>query len=107
MIDDDELEAVRAQVRDSRLFSPSVTAQTDALRASVHEQLRERDIDPTSPECEQTWVVAGGVVAQLLASPETMALLASVDNDEQRAGIAALLFWNSGISPHPAEPVQR
>lgn len=107
MIDDDELDAVRAQVRDSQLFSPAFTAQIDALRASVHEQLRERDIEPTSPEYERTCVVAGGVVAQLLGSPETMALLASVDNDEQRAGIAALLFWSSGISAHPAESVPR
>jgi hypothetical protein len=97
---DDELADVRAQVRDSQLFSPAVTAQIDALRAAVHEQLRERGIDPASPECEQTWLVAGGTLGRLLASPETTALLAGVAADEQRGGIAALLLWSAGISPH-------
>jgi hypothetical protein len=72
---------VRAQVRDSELFSPAVTAMLDALRASVHQQLRGRGIDPTSTECGQTLMVAGGTIGQLLASKETTALLASIDND--------------------------
>jgi hypothetical protein len=54
----------RAQVRDSELFSPAVTARIDALRPSVHAQLRQRAIDPASLECEQTWLVAGGALAQ-------------------------------------------
>jgi hypothetical protein len=37
---------VRAQVRDGSLFSAGVTAQIDALRASVRRQLRESGIDP-------------------------------------------------------------
>jgi hypothetical protein len=98
----DELADVRAQVRDSELFSPAVVAQIDALRASVHQQLRERGIDPTSPECKQTWLVAGGTLGQLLASKETIALLASLADDEQRGGIAALLLWSGGIAPHAA-----
>lgn len=105
MSDEHELEDVRAQVRDGALFSPSVTAQIDALRASEHEQLRERGIDPTSPECERMWVVAGGVVGRLLASPDTTALLASQKDDEQRGGVCALLVWSAGISPHRAETV--
>jgi hypothetical protein len=84
----------------------AVTAQIGALRASVHEQLRQRGIDPTSPECEQTWLLAGGTLGRLLASPETTALPASVADDEQRCGIAALLLWAAGISPH-AETVTR
>jgi hypothetical protein len=46
---------------------------------------------PGRRECEQTWLVAGGSVAQLLASPATTALLASLA-DKQRGGIAALLM---------------
>ena len=78
-------------------------APIDALRASVHEQLRARGIDPASRECEQTWLVAGGTLGRLLASPETTTLLASVADDEQRGGIAALLVWSAGISAHPSE----
>jgi hypothetical protein len=99
---DDELADARAQVSDSELFSPAVTSQIDALRASVHEQLRRRGIDATSPECEQTWLVAGATLGRLVASPEPTALLANLSNDEQRAGIAALLLWSAGISPHEA-----
>ncbi len=33
-----DLADVRAHVRNTQLFSPSVTAQIDALRASMHEQ---------------------------------------------------------------------
>jgi hypothetical protein len=103
--DDHELETVRAQVRDGSLFSPAVTVQIDALRASVHRQLRERGIDPTSPECERMWLVAGGVVGRLLASPETTALLAGQKDDEQRASLAALVMWSAGISPHESAEV--
>jgi hypothetical protein len=105
MSDDHELEDVRAQVRDNALFSPRVSARIDALRASVHAQLRQRGIDPTSPEFEQTWLVAGGALAQLLLSPEAAEMLASIANDEQRGGIAALLLWSAGISPHETEAV--
>lgn len=100
----DELDEVRAQLQNSELFSPAVIAQLDALRASVHEQLRDRGIDPASPECEQTWLVAGGTLGRLLASAETITLLASVADDEQRSGIAALLMWSAGISPHESVP---
>ena len=103
MRDEHELEDVRSQMRDNALFSPGVTAQIDALRASVHAQLRERDIEPTSAECERMWVVAGGVVGQLFASPETTAMLANINNDAQRGGIASLLFWKSGISAYRSE----
>jgi hypothetical protein len=99
------LEDVRAQVRDNALFSPGVSARIDALRASVHAQLRQRGIDPTSPEFEQIWLVAGGALAQLLLSPEAAEMLASIANDEQRGGIAALLLWSAGISPHETEAV--
>lgn len=44
----DELNDVRAQLQNSELLSPGVLAQIDALRASVHEQLRARGIDPSS-----------------------------------------------------------
>jgi hypothetical protein len=101
---DAELAEVRAQMRDSELFSPAVIAQIDGLRATVHEQLRQRGVDPASPECEQTWLVAGGTLGRLLASPETMALLANVADDEQRGGIGAFLLWSAGISPHEAVP---
>lgn len=73
-------------MRDGSLFSPGIVAQIDALRASVREQLRQRGIDATSPECEHTWLVAGGTLGRLAASPETTALLASVADDEQRPG---------------------
>jgi hypothetical protein len=100
---DDELADVRAQVRDSEPFSPAVTAQVDALHTSVHEQLQRRGIHPASRECEQTWLVAGGALAQLLLSPGAADMLASIANDEQRGGIAALLLWSAGISPHRVE----
>ena len=101
---DAELEVVRSQVRDNELFSPAVTAMLDTLRASVHERLRQRGLDPTSSECEHVMVVAGGMVGQLLASPDTTAMLAGMPDDEQRGGLAALLFWQSSISPHsPSE----
>src|SRR5688500_9868142 len=106
MSDEHELEDVRAQVRDNALLSPAVVAQIDALRASVHEQLRERGIDPASPECEHSMVVAGGIVGQLLASPDTTAMLSNMADDGQRGSFSALLFWKSCISPHsPAEVV--
>jgi len=101
----DELEDVRAQVRESELFSPRVSAQLDALRASVHEQLRDRGIDPSSEneEVELIWMVAGGALAQLLASTETMDMISSILDDEQRAAIAAHLLWAVGISPHKTQ----
>jgi hypothetical protein len=67
---DHDLEAA-AQVRDGALFSPGLVAQIDALRASVHEHLRQRGIDAASTECEHAMVVAGGVAGQLRASPDT------------------------------------
>lgn len=97
----DELNEVRAQLQDSQLFSPAVLAQLDALRASVHEQLRDRGIDPTSRDYEAAMVVGGGAVAQFLASPTTTLMLANVAHDVQRGGVAALLFWLASISPHP------
>jgi hypothetical protein len=72
----------------------------------VHGQLRDRGIDPTSPECERVWVVAGGTLAQLLLSPEAADILANIANDEQRGGIAALLLWSAGISPYHGERVR-
>ena len=105
----DELNDVRAQLQTSELFSPGVLAQIDALRASVHEQLRARGIDPTSEneEFELTWMVAGGTLAQLLASKETMDMLSNIADDEQRAAIAAHLLWASGISPHAAQSMSQ
>jgi hypothetical protein len=95
-------------VRDSELFSPAVNAQVDALRASEHEQLRQRGIEPASRRCKQMWLVAGGALAQLFLSPEAAHMLASIADDEQRGGIAALLLWSAGISPHDeAETVPR
>lgn len=99
----DELEDVRAQLRESELFSPGVTAQLDALRASVHEQLTARGIKPSSKEFELIWMVAGGTLAQLLVSTETMDMIANIADDVQRAAIAAHLLWASGISPHAAQ----
>lgn len=103
----DELKDVRAQLQNSELFSPGVLAQIDALRASVHEQLRARGIDPTSEEYELTWMVAGGTLAQLLASTETMDMLCGLMDDVRRAAIAANLFWSAGISPHETEKLPR
>ncbi len=54
-----DLNDVRKTLQDSELFSPGVTAQIDALRASVHEQLKKLGIDPTSEVCELIWMVAG------------------------------------------------
>ena len=48
-------------------------------------------------------MVAGGTLAQLLASTETMDMLCDLVDDTQRAAIAAHLLWASGISPHPSE----
>ena len=55
-----DLDDVRKTLRDSELFSVAVTAKIDALRASVHEQLKKLGIDPTSEVCELIWMVAGG-----------------------------------------------
>jgi hypothetical protein len=82
---------------------PSPRRSTRCARR-LHEQLRQRGIDPTSSECEQTWLVAGSTLGRLLASPETIALLANIADDEQRGGIAAFLLWSAGISPHEAAP---
>lgn len=101
----DELEDVRAQLQQSELFSPGVTAQIDALRASVHEQLQARGIKPSSKEFELTWMVAGGTLAQLLASTETIDMISNIVDDEARGAIAAHLLWASGISPHPTAEV--
>ena len=103
----DELNDVRAQLQNPELFAPGVFAEIDALRASVHEQLRARGIGHESPEYERTWLFAGGVKGQLLASPQTTHMLAGIENDDHRGAMASLLFWNSDISPHPAEAVFR
>jgi hypothetical protein len=34
-------------------------------------------------------------------------MLAERDDDEQRGGIAALLLWSAGISPHSAKVVHQ
>lgn len=102
----DELEEVRQTLQDSTLFSPGVTAQIDAHRASVHQQLRDRGIDPSSEkneEFELTWMVAGAAVGQLIASEQTTSMLNRLIQDVERGAIAAHLFWASGISPHPVE----
>ena len=70
----------------------------------MHEQLRARGIDPTSEECELTWMVAGGTLAQLLASTETMDTLCDVMDDEGVLPLSQRSFFPSaGISPHPTE----
>jgi hypothetical protein len=102
-----DLDDVRKTLRDSELFSVGVTAKIDALRASVHEQLRARGIDPTSEECELIWMVAGGTVGQLIASESTVSMLNGLIQDVERGAIAAHLFWASGITPHPSEKLPR
>ncbi|MGI8519134.1 MAG: hypothetical protein ACR2MC_00750 [Actinomycetota bacterium] len=97
-----DLELVRKTLRDSTMFSPSVTAQIDALRASVHEQLTALGIDPHSRECEQVWV-AGGALAQMIASDNVPPLFSSISGNQERGAVAANLFWASGISPYPTE----
>lgn len=52
------------------------------------------------------WLVAGGVVGRLLASPETTALLAAQKDDQQRGKSAALLMRCAGTSPHHVERVR-
>jgi hypothetical protein len=51
------------------------------------------------------WLVAGGVVGRLLASPETTGMIAGQKDDEQRGGLAALLMCCAGISLHHVERV--
>lgn len=103
----DELDEVRAQLQDSTLFSPAVLAQLDGFRASVHEQLRARGVDPTSEEFELIWMVAGGTLAQLIASDATTEILSGIDNAVHRGAVGAHLLWSAGISPHPIEKLPR
>ena len=77
-----------------------MTAQIDALRASVYE-LRERGIDPTSEEYELTWMVAGGPLAQLRASEATIEMISNIDDDVQRGALAA---WSPARSTNRARP---
>ena len=100
-----DLADVRAQIaRCSELFSPATMVGLDALRASMHEQLaRTMSVKPTDSAVERTWLAAGGAVGQLIASPETFTVLSAIDDDTTRGGIAALLLWSAGISPHEAE----
>ena len=110
----EELEIVRFQLQEP-LFSVATSARIDALRASAHHQLEERGIDPSSEnqEFELTWMVAGGIVAELLSSDSVMAMLADVPADDtdsraaRRGAMAAHLFWATGISPHPIEKLPR
>ena len=94
---------VRGRTRTSELFSPVVLAQIDAFARIGARATSASGIDPTSEECELTWMVAGGTLAQLLASTETMDMLCDVMDDVRHAAIAANLFWSAGISPHPTE----
>ena len=98
-----ELAEVRAQMANANanVYPPGVVAEIDALRASVHEQARERGIDPTSPEFERMWLVAGAVIGQLLASAQTTRMLCGIDNDVHRGAMGSLLFWNCGITAYP------
>ena len=101
----DDLDDVRQQIQ-AELYSPGVTAQIDAFRASIHEQLIALGIDPSSEnrEFELTWMVSGGALAQLLASQDTCALLIGLlQDDVKRGALAAHLFWSAGISPHETE----
>lgn len=101
-----DLDLVRETLQNSELsemFSPAVTAQIDALRASVHEQLKERNIKPGSREFELIWMVAGGTVGQLIASDNVTQLFYGIHKDDERGAIAARLFWASGISAYPTE----
>lgn len=102
----DELEEVRRTLQDSTLFSPGVTAQIDAHRAFVHQQLRDRGIDPSSEneEFELIWMVAGAAMGQLIASEQTTSMLNGLIQDVERGAIAARLLWASGISPHESVP---
>lgn len=93
-----DLTDVRAQIaRCGELFSPATMAGLDALRASTHEQLeRTMHVNPSERAVERTWLTAGGAVGQLLASPETFALLSAIPGDETRGGVAAVLLWAAG-----------
>ena len=48
-------------------------------------------------------MIAGGTLAQLLVSTETMDMLSNIADDVQRAAIAAHLLWASGISSYKSE----
>jgi hypothetical protein len=62
-------------------------------------------VESDAEDPRYTWLVAGGTLGRLLASPETTALLPSVADDEQRGGMAALMLWAAGISPIREEAV--
>jgi hypothetical protein len=81
-------------------------AGLDALRAPTHEQLeRTMHVNPSHRAVERTWLTAGGAVGQLLASPEIFKVLSAIPDDNTRGGVAALLLWAAGISPHHVETV--
>jgi hypothetical protein len=105
---DAELNEVRNQIATSNtdVFPPGIVAEIDNERAWLHDELRQRGLDPESPEFERTWLVGGAVIARLIASPNTTRLLANIENDNHRAHLASLLFWCPGISPHHVETMR-
>ena len=97
-----EIDDVRTQLNERHKFDATTTAQYDEMRAHVHELLRQRGIDASSSEFERVWIVAGGVIGELLADLANIDLLSSKDAHERAAAIATAV-WLTGISPHSAE----
>jgi hypothetical protein len=86
-------ESTKVQVRThtQRITSPSGPRLRDG-------PLGGSGVDPESWDCEQTWLVADGVMEQLPASANSTVMLSNVANDGHRGRIASLLFWESGIT---------
>jgi hypothetical protein len=96
-----EIADVRSQLNDAGRFDTAVLARYDGERARTHEMLRARGIGPGSSQFERVWLVAGAVVAELLADGRSIDLLTDKDAHE-RASAVATAFWLSGLSAHPA-----
>jgi hypothetical protein len=63
-------------------------------------------VNPSHRAVERTWLTAGGAVGELLASPEIFKVLSAIPDDNTRGGVAGLLLWTAGISPHYIETVR-